>query len=500
MPRPLPPDALTTAALYTRVSSDEQQREGTSLDAQLAECRRYAAQHGWVIGHEWQDVLSGTRDDRPQYQALLADVRRLRADGVPVVVVVAALDRFGRRLLERVRAREELKALGVAVHAVRDGGEVSDLVANVLGAVAQEEVRRLGERVRATRQHYRQLGWYPPGRPPWGYCWRPATEAERLQGSPARVLDRDPETAPHAVEMLRRIADGGSITGVVRWAATLPSAARGGRVLSYHGIYQLLRTPVYQGIQPGSTDVVTPGRWPALVDAATAAQVQARLGRAGRIPVQATGRYLLTGLARCPRCGARMCGWAGAGRRPAAYRCYGTPRLVPPLCSYYTAHAPPDRAVRAAVVALLRPLLAGSPTVRRHWRALQQPPAAPTGQRQALERMIVQARRRLTQGTILLVDAVISPEEYAGLRDQAQRDLAAAAAELATLPTPVTAPRLPPWESLAPLLQHWEHTFSAGSLAAQRAVLPELVEQVVLARPAVIHWTPIGQHLRALSD
>ena len=60
---------------------------------------------------EYTDVMSGRRDDRPHYQALLAEVRRLRAERRPVVVVVAALDRFGRKLLERVRCREELKAL-----------------------------------------------------------------------------------------------------------------------------------------------------------------------------------------------------------------------------------------------------------------------------------------------------------------------------------------------------------------------------------------------------
>jgi site-specific DNA recombinase len=91
--------AMTVALIYTRVSSDEQARDGLSLDAQLSECRRYAAQHGWIIGGEHQDVLSGTRDDRPQYQQLLATVRALRAGATPAVVVVAVLDRFGRRLL-----------------------------------------------------------------------------------------------------------------------------------------------------------------------------------------------------------------------------------------------------------------------------------------------------------------------------------------------------------------------------------------------------------------
>src|SRR4051812_29502402 len=107
--------------IYTRVSSDEQAKEGLSLDAQLAECRRYAAGQGWAIGGEYQDILTGTRDDRPQSQTLLATVRTLRAGGSRVVVVVAALDRFGRHLLERVRAREELKDVGVPVHSVREG-------------------------------------------------------------------------------------------------------------------------------------------------------------------------------------------------------------------------------------------------------------------------------------------------------------------------------------------------------------------------------------------
>jgi site-specific DNA recombinase len=100
--------AVTTALIYTRVSTDEQARDGLSLDAQLAETRRYAAgRDGWIIGTEYQDVLKGTRDDRPAYQRLLTDVRRLRAEGRRVAVIVSALDRFGRAILER--SREELK-------------------------------------------------------------------------------------------------------------------------------------------------------------------------------------------------------------------------------------------------------------------------------------------------------------------------------------------------------------------------------------------------------
>src|SRR5207248_1969347 len=163
---------------------------------------------------------------RPQYQALLADVRRLRANGMQLAVVVAALDRFGRKLLERVRCREELKALGVPTHSVRDGGEVSDLVANVLASVAEEEVRRLG-----------------------------------------------------------------------------------GRAMCYQSVRRALSSPVYIarfGPHPDRNGLSRPaGRWPALIDDTTWQRVQEGVAKHHHMPRQASGRYLLTGLLRCPQCGAR---------------------------------------------------------------------------------------------------------------------------------------------------------------------------------------------------
>jgi DNA invertase Pin-like site-specific DNA recombinase len=65
------------ALIYTRVSSDEQAREGLSLDTQIAECRRFVAQNGWIIGTEYQDVMAGTKDFRPAYQSLLTEARTL---------------------------------------------------------------------------------------------------------------------------------------------------------------------------------------------------------------------------------------------------------------------------------------------------------------------------------------------------------------------------------------------------------------------------------------
>ncbi len=135
------------------------------------------------------------------------------------MVVVAALDRFGRRMLERVRCREELKALGVTTHCLREGGEVSDLVANILASVAQEEVARLGMRLKSTWAHLNAQGWRKIGGNgvAWGYRSRAATEQKRKAGSPRTVVEPDPVTAPYARELLERIAAGETTRSVTRW-------------------------------------------------------------------------------------------------------------------------------------------------------------------------------------------------------------------------------------------------------------------------------------------
>src|SRR5258708_7505924 len=166
---------FTAAVIYTRVSSEEQERDGLSLAAQLADCRRYAAAQGWVIAAEHQDVMSGKRDDRPSYRAMLVEVGRLRREGQRVMVVVKWLHRLGRRVLERVRAWDELDDGGAMVHSVAEGGQVPKLVADVLAAVAEEESRQIGDRVSSTWRPVTAQGGAQTGRLAWGDRLRPAT-------------------------------------------------------------------------------------------------------------------------------------------------------------------------------------------------------------------------------------------------------------------------------------------------------------------------------------
>ena len=511
---------LTTALIYTRVSSDDQAREGVSLDTQLDECRRYANQQGWVLGSEYQDVMTGRRDDRPKYQALLADIRQMRADGQWVVVVVAALDRFGRKLLERVRCREELKDLGVSVHSVRDGGEVSDLVANVLAAVAQEEVRRHSERVRAARQYITANGWHAVGKAAWGYRWRSATADERAMGAPNSVLEIDPTTAPYVVEAFQRVANGAGIRRVERWLTSLPSEARGGRVLNYRAVQRLLKAAVYVGRQQqGDADMLErpQGRWPALVDDGTWLHIQAQIKSHRRMPHQASGDYLLTGLLRCPKCGQRM---SGAGRRRSKrtgaplprYCCIAEmlgPTAPDPACRYSVKGGPVDTAVLDATAAIVETATSSDPHVKkallRAWTELQQPKGIgdATKRIRRLQHDGERARKRLADAAIKLVDGELDKLGYTEMRRHVEADLGKIEVELERLRVSMNAdPQLPPLEQVLRDGSEWAIALREGDTRMQREVLSHLVSKVVPVRigygkyQADITWTPLGNALR----
>lgn len=513
------PSGVPTALLYTRVSSDEQAREGLSLPAQLADVRRYAANLGWTLGSEYQDVLSGKRDDRPQYQALLTEVQRLRAEGKDVAVVVKWLDRFGRSVLERARSAKELRQAGVPIHSVMEGGLVSDFVYNILAAVAEEEVRRLGERVAEVRQHAKQSGWKFPGRTAWGYRWRPATEAERGAGAPQVVLDEDPERAPYYREAVRRALDGPSVRAVAAWVQSLPDEVRGGRRMNTPCVLKMLRAPVYIARpDDGDDDVLRRpvGRWPALVDDATWARLQERIASHNHMPHQASRKYLLTGLIRCPVCGTRMQGrWCknNNGKYYPSYVCHGESRGAGAkrlMCQWAAALNPVENAVLAEVSKILDAVTGGDDLqgrLQRAWQRLTEPADAPdvNQRRRQLEREVERARERLKSAALKLVDGELDREGYVLVREQATRDLEGAEAELTRLAVPTPDETLPDLETVLGLADEWAEVLAEPDLPERREVLGLLIDYVVPVRHSrnnygvEVHWTPTGEALGMLA-
>ncbi len=70
----------TRVALYMRVSTEDQAKEGFSLDAKLERLRFYAKAQGWTVAGEYVDEgHSGRTTKRPQYARMMAE----RMPGTP---------------------------------------------------------------------------------------------------------------------------------------------------------------------------------------------------------------------------------------------------------------------------------------------------------------------------------------------------------------------------------------------------------------------------------
>lgn len=148
------------AALYVRVSTNEQNTEG-----QEGELREYAKNRGWEVAKVYQDTISGVKNSRPALDALIADARRRKLG----IVLVWRFDRFARSVSHLLSALEEFRELGVEFVSVCEQVDTSTatgkMVFTVLGAVAELERSLIGERVRMGVQNARKKG-KQIGRPP----------------------------------------------------------------------------------------------------------------------------------------------------------------------------------------------------------------------------------------------------------------------------------------------------------------------------------------------
>ena len=82
--------------IYARYSSHNQNEQ--SIEGQIQVCMEFAERNGYnVIGLYKDEAKSGTSDNRPQFQKMIAD----SASGAFEGILVYQLDRFARNRYEK---------------------------------------------------------------------------------------------------------------------------------------------------------------------------------------------------------------------------------------------------------------------------------------------------------------------------------------------------------------------------------------------------------------
>ena len=167
---------------YIRVSTAGQVKDGTSLDGQQADIKKWAKANGHkLVGIMADEGISGTKvagakelDGRPALGEALAMVSTGEVEGL----VVHELDRLARDLIVQETILGEIRRHGGRVFstkAAEDGYLTDDpddpsrkLIRQVLGAVSEYERSVIALRLRSGRRRKAEKGGYAYGRPPVG--------------------------------------------------------------------------------------------------------------------------------------------------------------------------------------------------------------------------------------------------------------------------------------------------------------------------------------------
>ena len=277
---------MTRAALYLRVSSDKQAKEGDSIPAQREALRQYAQSHHIQIYGEYiDDGVSGTRADRDELSRLLSDVEAGRID----IILITKLDRLYRSLKHYLNMMDRLDRHNVGWLAIWENYDTTTpqgrLIVSQMMSIAQFEAENTGQRVRAVLDYKISHGEVASGSVPFGYV----------------IRDKRLVPGPHADDA-REIFKHYAMYGNLHKTARL-SAGFGGPV-STNGIKNMLRNEKYVGMARDN-----PQFCEAIIDKSLFDDVQRKLSMNVKISQKHT--YIFSGLVKCAECGASM----GVNRR-----------------------------------------------------------------------------------------------------------------------------------------------------------------------------------------
>ncbi len=184
---------------YVRVSSEDQAREGVSLDAQREKVRLFAQLHGLDMVEVVTDAaVSAKTLDRPG----LARVFGMLDSGEVSGVVVYKLDRLTRNLgdwtdmIDRFfgeKAGRSLMSVCESIDTRTAGGR---MVLNIMMTVAQWERETIVERTRAAVRFKQSRGERVSGRVPFGF--RLDDDGRNLTPDPGETAALDLVRAWHA--------------------------------------------------------------------------------------------------------------------------------------------------------------------------------------------------------------------------------------------------------------------------------------------------------------
>lgn len=300
-------------ALYARVSTDEQAREGQSLPTQVSRLTHYALSRGLDKIEVFKDEGCSAKDmNRPELKRLVDMVQQ----GKVGTVCTVAVDRLSRNLLDMlqfVQLCEQHRTSFVCTAANFDTSTpIGRMTLQILAAFAEFERSMIASRVRSTMREIVKQERRHLSSAPFGYANGATGKLEIIESEAKWVRD--------AASMF---LTGHGYRAIARWLnqSGAPRTRRG-NLWSPGSVKAMLTNSVYAGVVTWgrrSTDsrgrvilndesqwVVASGAHPPILSPKTWNSVQRRVSSARVRQRVCQTRSKLSGFIKCGHCGNRM--------------------------------------------------------------------------------------------------------------------------------------------------------------------------------------------------
>lgn len=309
------------AVIYARYSSEKQNEQ--SIEGQLRICNQYAEQNGLTVLDTYIDrAMTGTNDNRPAFQQMLADCEKKVAWEV---IVVYAIDRFGRNSIEIAVNKQKLKKNGKTLISATqrtsdniDGSKNLDgiLLENMYIGLAEYYSAELSQKVKRGLYESREKGLSPGGRRTFGY---------KAENKKVYIVEHEAEIVRY---IFRQYAQ-----GVFAKDILADLAAKGvthyGKPIPQNTLYNMLRLKRYIGIfhcaGKDYTNIFPPIVPLELFNEVGRILEQNKIGSMSR-----NTEFLLRNKLICGYCGKTLQGESGtskSGRVMHYYKCFSRKKL-----------------------------------------------------------------------------------------------------------------------------------------------------------------------------
>jgi len=160
------------AAIYSRVSTDDQAERGYSLPSQIEACQNFADQKGFEIVSVYQDDISGAKPitARPDGYEMQGAIEA----GQIQAVIMYQVDRLSRDIVDLLATVRGWLRAGVEIYSL-DVGQITselDIVLVIKGWQGGDERQKIRERTMRGKNAKAQAGKVVgEGTPPFGYTY-----------------------------------------------------------------------------------------------------------------------------------------------------------------------------------------------------------------------------------------------------------------------------------------------------------------------------------------